>query len=175
MLTIEQIPETLERPESAPKSSVRQQIVSSAFSRRTFVQAVIASGLAMGLASLDAVAKLTRANAVTTWGDCPNWHPQLSAFWQGEWNRCNPTYGSAAGHVSSSFCAGDGWHKDGWERSTQYNRRPYSCLDRNAWAWRPNGSGEDPPPVRCSDGKFRFAQGSGQYTAWVNSTCKWPI
>ncbi|MBB3040837.1 hypothetical protein [Nocardioides soli] len=184
MLSLDQIPDALTQPARPEKSFVRQQILASAFTRRGLFRAVAATGMAIGLASLDGISRLRRAEAVTTWGNCPNWHPLLAGiygvpagssaykFWTLEWNKCNPTHGSAAGNIGPGFCGSDGFHRNGVVGSIEYDRRPASCAGRNTWAWKRNGVEPEPPDVRCSDGRFRLLS-SG--SAWVNSTCKHPM
>lgn len=54
-----------------------------------------------------------------------------------------------------------------------YNQRPYSCKDKNAWVWHisDNPAAPNPADKRCSDGKYRleFASSTG---GWHYSVCR---
>lgn len=179
MLTLEDLPSVHGTDVRAKRSAVRRSIVRSAFDRRVVLKMIGVAGVGIGLSSLDVIGKKA-FGLPSQWDTCPEWKAKLPAIygvaagssahetWYERWLYCNPVYGSSAGYVGGSYCAADGYHKDGIVGSTQYNRRPYSCADRNTWVWRVNGVAPDPDSRRCSDGKFRPAGSTAPFT---NSTC----
>lgn len=156
-LTVSNIPSAVTSPTGAAPSVVRSQIVSLHFSRRSLFKAILATGVAVGLATLDGVARLAGAHAApSSWGDCPNWEDLPGAA--NDWKICNPD-GSASGRIGKGYCGSNGYHrKDTVVHNplnyTVYSREP-RCLNKNAWVWKRNGSGWEPRDRRCSDGRTR--------------------
>lgn len=176
-ITLEEIPSGDSPPSRRYEASeMRRQVVGLHFSRRTMMKAMLTGAMAMSLASLDAVSRLTKSYAATNWGDCPNWETRSDVTT--DWKWCNPD-GSSAGRIGQGYCGSDNFHRIGTIVDapggyyTEYRQRATSCTGRNAWAWFTNGVGPFPEPVskRCSDGQVRHVTPTNP-GSWLNSTCR---
>lgn len=172
-IDIDTVPSATEAPARTDRSQVRADVVARHFGRRSLLKSVFALGVAVGLVSLEGVARLSRSYAApSNWGDCPNWINRPGAA--PDWKQCNPD-GAASGYISGDYCDSTGYHRSGQVGDapytfTQYSREP-RCLDRNAWVWRTDGDAPEPRDRRCSDGRIRrFNNGRQIFTH--ASTCQ---
>lgn len=140
-------------PEGAKPSQIAKVLRRNSASRRSVLRTVIGAGMAVGVSAVGLLPGARRANAgwystYSNWGHC--------------WN--HPYRGCYAGDVSSSYCNGAGFHRDGsgrigcdYWRYTVVFTRCYNTAGteiRNAWVWYRGESGGSVSSFRCSDGDF---------------------
>lgn len=178
-LSIVDIPSADVAPEGADRSRVRRELVRRAFSRRAIIKGAFIAASASALATVDGLLKWTAASAVPpTWYRCQDY---VGSSWDnGLWTVCNPEANDVDGNaveIGSGFCA-SGYHRnDQYLRPEGYivnfERRPYSCKDKNAWVWHiaDNPATPNPADKRCSDGKYRAEWSSG-VSGWHYSVCR---
>lgn len=183
-LTLAALPGTDVAPAGARRSEVRRHLVRSAFSRRSILKGALVAMSASALSSVDGLLRLSGAQALPpTWTHCSDY---VGSSWDnGWWTQCNPYANDVDGNaveIGSGFCNSDNYHRndtvaqgynDRGDRIFRiFERRPYSCKDRNAWVWRiaHNPAAPNPADRRCSDGKYRYDNfGDGN---WHYSVCQ---
>lgn len=178
-LAIADIPTADTAPPGAGRSRVRRDLGRRAFSRRSIIKGAVLTASASALATVDGFLKLSPAGAVPpTWYKCQDY--TNSSWDNGLWTICNPDANDVDGdpvEIGSGFCAA-GYHRNDqvpvWSGAiTNYERRPYSCKNKNAWVWHisDDPSGTNPADKRCSDGKYRSEWAGGQ-SGWHYSVCR---
>jgi hypothetical protein len=129
---------------------------------------------------------LSAANALpSTWTHCSNY---VGSLWDdGWWTQCNPYANDVDGNaveIGHGFCNSDNYHRNdqvllgydenGYRVRKNYERRPRSCKDRNAWVWKiaHNPAAPNLADRRCSDGKYRTEVDNGTVYGWHYSVCQ---
>ena len=172
-VTLDALPSTSAAPSGAQRSQVRKQLVRSAFSRRSLIKGSLVAMSASALSSVDGMLRWSGAQALPpTWYNCSDY---VGSSWDnGWWTQCNPYANDVDGNaveIGGGFCNSDNYHRNdlvavGGGVVRQFERRPYSCKDRNAWVWKiaHNPAAPNPADRRCSDGKYRYDSGSWHYS-----------
>jgi hypothetical protein len=133
--------------------------------RREVLRLIGGASLATGLAFIGLMPTARVANA----------HHTTYTFWP-KGGYCTGQVGGSTGCstccslVSSTYCAGNGWHRHdqvslGGGFWREYDIRPTSCNSRNAWHWQKNGVW-----WRCSDGRYKTCDSFG-CSGWTNTVC----
>lgn len=155
-LTAAEIPSADTSPPIPVESEIRPLIVRHVAGRRSVLRGITMTGMVVGLAALDLIPWGHKAHAAppySTWTHCRQYGGKTGNP-QTDWRWCNPS----AADVSSRYCAGNGYHRTDRLRIDncihEEYRIAYRCYPgpRNAWEWRKDGEGLEPPNVRCSDG-----------------------
>ncbi|UUW92641.1 hypothetical protein [Pimelobacter simplex] len=185
-LLLDDIPSADVKPAGASRSHARRSLIVAAFGRRAFIKGALVSASATALVSLDGILKLAPGFALPpTWGKCADY----SDWDNGLWPECNPAANDGVDTdphthipIGSSYCNADDYHRNDEERLglqngewvwRNYERRPNSCKNRNAWVWRISNNPGIPNKRdrRCSDGKYRHEVG-GSVGSWRFSVCE---
>lgn len=181
------VPSTAVAPAGASRSRVRTTLIREGFGRRRFLQGALLVMSGSALATVDGMLKRSAAFAALppTWTHCDDY---VGTSWDPDrrWPVCNPEANDVDGDpvdIGNYYCNSSDYHRidqvktaidpDGNPVYRNFERRPYSCKERNAWVWRISHNPATPNPAdrRCSDGKYRI-ESSGSTGGWHYSVCQ---
>jgi hypothetical protein len=155
----------------------RRGLLSDPFTRRQFIRTAFAVGTTAAITVLGWLPPMRLRRAVA--GHCPYTENLVCHDIQySDSDGCCQTCGETDVDPNYCGCTNDTWHRHdqqplGGGDYIEYNLRPHSCEDRNAWRWKVRNcvGGRVNKIYRCSDGKRKTCRPPNPCSAWLNTSC----